>query len=102
MEDIKSDVESLQRQMKSINTVIDSTNAIIESMSAILTPSGPESGHLPYDIRLETLLLEFSIILKEKNKIVTDIQEKLLLVEKERDSLKLAFQKPEENLPLNL
>ena len=38
LENIKSDVLSLQKQMESINGVIDATNAIIESMSAILSP----------------------------------------------------------------
>ena len=101
LKDIKPEVETLQRQMKSVNIVIDSTNAIIESMSAVLTPSNSESTghHLPYDVRLETLLEEFSIILKEKNKTIIDIQEKLLLVENERDSLKLALQNLEDNIP---
>ena len=46
LKDIKSEVETLQKQMKSINIVIDSTIAIIESMSAVLTPANPESaGH---------------------------------------------------------
>ena len=37
-------------------------------------------------------LEEFSVILKEKNMIITTLQEKLTKVESERDSLKLASQ----------
>ena len=89
---IKSDVAALQTQMNSVNAIIDSTNVIIESMSAILIPSGPESGRVPYDLRLETFLQEFSLILKEKNKTITNLQEKLIQVENERDLLKFASQ----------
>ena len=67
-------------EMNSVNAIIDSTNAIIESMSAILIPSGPESGRVPYDLRLETFLQEVSVILKEKNKTFTNLQEKLIQV----------------------
>ena len=79
--------------------IIDSTNAIIESMSAILIPSGPESGRVPYDLRLETFLQEFSVILKEKNKTITNLQEKLIQVENERDLLKFASQNLDKNTP---
>ena len=63
LRDIKSEVAILQRQVESTNTLIDSTNAIIESMSAILIPSSSESGRIPYDVRLETFLGEFTEIL---------------------------------------
>ena len=96
---IKSDVAALQTQMNSVNAIIDSTNAIIESMSAILIPSGPESGRVPYDLRLETFLQEFSVILKEKNKTITNLQEKLIQVENERDLLKFASQNLDKNTP---
>ncbi|CAB3997964.1 Hypothetical predicted protein [Paramuricea clavata] len=61
-------------------------------MSAIMIPSGPESGRVPYDLRLKTFLQEFSVILKEKNKTITNLQEKLIQVENERDLLKFASQ----------
>ena len=77
MRDIKSEVATLQRQMESTNTIIDSINAIIESMGAILIPSSSESGRIPYDVRLETFLGEFSVILKEKNMIIATLQGKL-------------------------
>ncbi len=99
LKDIKSDVAALQTQMDSVNSIIDSTNAIIESMSAILIPSGPESGRIPYDLRLETFLQEFSVILKEKNKTITNLQEKLIQVENERDLLKLASQNLDKHTP---
>ena len=70
--------------------LVDSINAIIESMGAILIPSSSESGRIPYDVRLETFLGEFSVILKEKNMIITTLQEKLTKVESERGSLQLA------------
>ena len=76
--------------MESTNTIIDAINAIIESMGAILKAS--ESGRIPYDVRLETFLREFSVILKEMNMIITTLQEKLTKAENERDSLKLASQ----------
>ena len=98
LRDIKSEVASLQRQMESTNTIIDFINAIIESMGAILIPSSSENGRIPYDVRLETFLGEFSVILKEKNMIITALQEKLTKVESERDSLKLASQ----NLAYNI
>ena len=94
---IKLDVASLQTN--SVNAIIDSTNAIIESMSAILIPSGPESGRVPYDLRLETFLQEFSVILKEKNKTITNLQEKLIQVENECDLLKFASQNLDKNTP---
>ena len=84
--------------MESTNTIIDSTNAIMESMSAILIPSSSESGRIPYDVRLETFLREFSEILKEKNMIITTLQEKLTEVENQRDSLKLASQSLARNI----
>ena len=99
LKDIKSDVAALQTQMNSVNAIIDSTNAIIESMSAILIPSGPESGRVSYDLRLETFLQEFSVILKEKNKTITNLQEKLIQVENERDLLKFASQNLDKNTP---
>jgi hypothetical protein len=68
-------------------------------MSAILIPSGPESGRIPYDLRLETFLQEFSVILKEKNKTITNLQEKLIQVENERDLLKLASQNLDKHTP---
>ena len=58
-------------------------------MSAILIPSSSESGRIPYDVRLETFLEEFSEILKEKNMTIITLQEKLTKVENERDLLKL-------------
>ncbi|CAB4001957.1 Hypothetical predicted protein [Paramuricea clavata] len=85
--------------MNSVNAIIDSTNAIIESMSAILIPSDPESGCVPYDLGFETFLQEFSVILKEKNKTITNLQEKLIQVENERDLLKFASQNLDKNTP---
>ena len=99
LKDIKSEVAILQRQMESTNAIIDSTNAIIESMSAILIPSSSESGRMPYDVRLDTFLEEFSVILKEKNQTIINLQEKLTKGENERDSLKLASQKTHQNIP---
>jgi hypothetical protein len=99
LKDIKSDVAALQTQMNSVNAIIDSTNAIIESMSAILITSGPESGRVPYDLRLETFLQEFSVILKEKNKTITNLQEKLIQVENECDLLKFASPNLDKNIP---
>ena len=61
-------------------------------MGAILIPSSSESGRIPYDVRLETFLGEFSVILKEKNMIIATLQGKLKKVESERNSLKLASQ----------
>ena len=98
LRDIKSEVATLQRQKESTNTIIDSINAIIESMGAILTPSSSESGRIPCDVRLETFLGEFSVILKEKNMIITTLQEKLTKVENDRDSLKLASQNLAHNI----
>ena len=102
LRDIKSEVATLQRQMESTNTIINSTNAIIESMSAILIPSSSESGRIPYDVRLETFLEEFSEILKEKNMTIITLQEKLTKVENERDSLKLASQNLAHNISAKL
>ena len=71
----------------------------------VLTPSNSESTghHLPYDVRLETLLEEFSIILKEKNKTIIDIQEKLLLTKTNNIRSKVKTNKcsfrPKYNIP---
>ena len=80
----------VQKQIESINRVIDSTNNIIESMSVILSPLGTESHQISYDLRVETLLREFSSILNEKNRelekrdnIINSLQEKLIKVESE-------------------
>ena len=64
LKNVKSDGAFLQ----SINRVIDSTNSIIESMSVILNPAGADNRSISYDLRIETLLSEFSLILKEKNR----------------------------------
>jgi hypothetical protein len=59
-------------------------------MSVILNPSGTESHHISYDLRVETLLRAFSSILNEKNReleqrdnIINSLQEKLIKVENE-------------------
>ena len=68
LKNVKSDVAILHKQVQSINRVIDSTNNIIESMSIILNPAGDDNPSISYDLRIETLLSEFSLILKEKNR----------------------------------
>ncbi|CAB3989363.1 Hypothetical predicted protein, partial [Paramuricea clavata] len=90
LKDVKLDIAVIQKQIESINRVIDSTNDIIESMSVILNPSGTEIHHISYDLRVETLLREFSSILNEKNReleqrdnIINSIQEKLIKVDNE-------------------
>jgi predicted RNase H-like nuclease (RuvC/YqgF family) len=90
LKDVKLDIAVIQKQIESINRVIDSTNDIIQSMSVILNPSGTESHHISYDLRVETLLREFSSILNEKNReleqrdnIINSLQEKLIKVENE-------------------
>lgn len=98
LRDIKLEVATLQRQMESTNTIIDSRNAIIESMSAILIPLSSESGHIPYDVRLETFFEEFSEIFEEKNMTIITLQEKLTKAENERDSLKVASQNLAHNI----
>lgn len=72
LKDVKLDIAVIQKQIESINRVIDSTNNIIESMSVILSPSGTESHQISYDLRVETLLREFSSILTEnwRNEII--------------------------------
>ena len=67
-------------------------------MSAILIPLSSESGRIPYDVRLETFLEEFSEILKEKNMTIITLQEKLTKVENERELLKLASQNLAHNI----
>ena len=81
---VKSDVAILHKQVQSINCVIDSTNNTIESMGVILNPAGDDNPSISYDLRIETLLSECSLILKEKNRqleerdnIIEDLQYKI-------------------------
>ena len=74
----------LHQQIESINCVIDSTNSIIESMSIILNPAGADNRSISSDLRMDTPLSEFSLILKEKNRqreerdnIIVELQYKL-------------------------
>ena len=78
----------LHKQIESINRVIDSTNSIIESMSIILNPAGADNSSISYDLRIKTLLSEFSLILKEKNRqleerdnTIEELQYKLCKIE---------------------
>ena len=68
LKNVKSDVAVLHKQIKSSNRVIGSTNSIIESMSAILNPAGAKNRGISYNLRIETLLNEFSLVLNEKNR----------------------------------
>ena len=88
LKNVKSDVAILHKQIESINRVIDSTNSIIESISVILNPAGADNRSISYDLRIETLLSEFSLILKEKNRqleerdnIIEELQYKLCKIE---------------------
>jgi hypothetical protein len=94
MKGVKTDIAVMQKQITSINNVINSTNAIIESISKVLDST--ENRQISYDTRMETLLKEFSIILDEKNRAINErditikqLQENLLEIENERNSLKL-------------
>ena len=84
LKNVKSDVAVLHKQIESINRVIKSTNSIIKSISAILNPAGAENRGISYDLRLETLFNEFSLVLNEKNRqleerdnIIAELQDKL-------------------------
>ncbi|CAB3996109.1 Hypothetical predicted protein [Paramuricea clavata] len=94
MKGVKADITVMQKQITSINNVINSTNAIIESISKVLDST--ENRQISYDTRMETLLKEFSIILDEKNRAINErditikqLQENLLEIENERNSLNL-------------
>ena len=58
----------LHKQIESSNRVIESTKSNIESMSAILNPAGAKNRGISYDLRIETLLNEISLVLNEKNR----------------------------------
>ena len=96
LKNVKSDVAILHKQNESINRVIDSTNSIIESMSVILNPAGADNSSISYDLRIETLLSEFSLILKEKNRlerdnIIEELQYKLCKIEDEYQNMPNEF-----------
>ena len=66
LKNVKSDVAILHKQIESINRVIGSTNSIIESMSITLNPAGADNCSISYDLRIETLLIEFPLFSKRK------------------------------------
>jgi hypothetical protein len=93
LNNVKSDVAVLQKQVESINRVIDSTNSIIESMSVILNPLGTGSHCMPYDLRVEILLKEFSLVLDERNRqlverdnTIKQLQERIVKMENQCQS----------------
>ena len=89
---VKSDVAVLHKQIESINRVIESTNSIN------LNPAGAEIRGMSYDLRLETLLNEFSLVLNEKNRqleerdnIIAELQDKLSKIGDQCQNLPIEF-----------
>ena len=69
-----------------------------ESMSTILNPAGADNSSISYDLRIETLLSEFSLILKEKNRqleerdnIIEELQYKLCKIEDQYQNMPNEF-----------
>jgi predicted RNase H-like nuclease (RuvC/YqgF family) len=90
---VKLQIASLHNQVDSLNRVVDSMNVVVESLSKLVIPN--EGSNLHSELRLETMLTEFSNILENKNKVIYDLENtiielehKLAEVSKDRDELK--------------
>ena len=90
---VKLQIATLHNQVDSLNKVVDSMNVVVESLSKLVIPN--EGSNLHSELRLETMLTEFSNILENKNKVIYDLENtiielehKLAEVSKDRDELK--------------
>ena len=92
-ETVKTQVNSLYKQVASLNRVVDRVNTVLESVCRVIIPSEGSFSHS--DLSLEKMLTEFSDILEGNNKALSDrenaisnLQHKLVEATKERDELK--------------
>ncbi|CAB4029048.1 Hypothetical predicted protein, partial [Paramuricea clavata] len=69
---VKLQNASLHNQVDSLNRVVDSMNVVVESLSKLVIPN--EGSNLHSKLRLETMLTEFSNILENKNKVISDLE----------------------------
>ena len=73
---VKLQIASLHNQVDSLNRVVDSMNVVVESLSKLVIPN--EGSNLHSELRLETMLTEFSNILENKNKVVYDLENTII------------------------
>jgi hypothetical protein len=70
---VKLQVAALHNQVASLNRVVDSMNVVVEFLSKVVIPN--EGSNLHSELRLETMLTEFSNILESKNKVISLLAE---------------------------